>query len=140
VVNEYWRNVHVRVAMTALAKTYVSNNERFILILSSFLLNCRYTKNKNFISAQYVESSLFWQMGSIQNSVSKPNVNQLTATTNEYLTFVHFVPYLIALYFIYRHCRIVFLISFLSKVTPLQARLWPRGGYKYSSTLPRPRR
>ena len=26
------------------------------------------------------------------------------------------------------------------KVIPLQARLWPRGGYRYSSTLPRPQR
>ena len=25
-------------------------------------------------------------------------------------------------------------------VTPLQARLWPTGGLRYSSTLPRPRR
>jgi hypothetical protein len=36
----------VRVAVTAHAVTYVSNNKRFISILSSFLLNCRYTKNK----------------------------------------------------------------------------------------------
>jgi hypothetical protein len=27
-----------------------------------------------------------------------------------------------------------------SKVTPLQARMWLRGGYRYSSTLPRPGR
>jgi hypothetical protein len=26
------------------------------------------------------------------------------------------------------------------KVTPLQARLWPRGRYRYTFTLPRPRR
>jgi hypothetical protein len=45
-----------------------------------------------------------------------------------YLIALHFVPYLIALHFIHRHRRIVFLIPFSSKVTPLQSLLWPRGG------------
>jgi hypothetical protein len=59
--------------------------------------------------------------------------------------YIYIYIYIYTYIYIYIHKYIYIYIytrvyTYKSTVTPLQAWLWPRGGYRYSSALPRPRR